>query len=69
MSLDKAIEHGKERREPYRGSKAVDGSCRNHGGCPRCEHSRTRKAREAREREEAERALLAQSDDAEETQP
>ena len=24
MSLDKAIEHGKEHRKPYRGAKAVD---------------------------------------------
>lgn len=31
MSLDKAIEHGKEHREPYHGSKAFDRTCRNHG--------------------------------------
>ena len=24
MSLDKAIEHGKEKRKPYRGAKAID---------------------------------------------
>lgn len=29
--LDKAIEHGKEHRKPYRGAKACDKSCRNHG--------------------------------------
>lgn len=29
--LDKAIEHGKEHRKPYRGSKAIDKTCRNHG--------------------------------------
>lgn len=40
MSLDKAIEHGKEWRKPYRGSKAFDSSCRNHGDCPRCERDR-----------------------------
>ena len=40
MSLDKAIEHGKEHREPYHGSKAFDKSCRNHGGCPACENDR-----------------------------
>jgi len=34
MSLDKAIKHGKEKRKPYRGAKAVDKSCRNHGDCP-----------------------------------
>lgn len=37
MSLDKAIEHGKEKRKPYRGAKAVDRTCRNHGRCPWCQ--------------------------------
>ena len=36
MSLDKAIEHGKEHRKKYRGAKAMDRSCRNHGDCPYC---------------------------------
>ena len=40
MSLDKAIKYGKEHRKPYRGSKAFDKSCRNHGGCPYCEANR-----------------------------
>lgn len=31
MSLDKAILHGKEKRKPYRGAKAIDATCRNHG--------------------------------------
>lgn len=31
MSLDKAISHGKEHRKLYRGAKACDKSCRNHG--------------------------------------
>ena len=31
MSLDKAIMYGKERRRPYRGAKAIDPACRNHG--------------------------------------
>lgn len=31
MSLDKAILHGKEKRKPYRGCKAFDSTCRNHG--------------------------------------
>lgn len=31
MSLDKAIKYHKEKREQYRGSKACDKSCRNHG--------------------------------------
>ena len=28
MALDKAIEHGKEKRKPYKGAKAVACSCR-----------------------------------------
>lgn len=41
MSLDKAIKHGKEKRKPYRGSKSVDRSCRNHKSCPYCLGNRT----------------------------
>lgn len=37
MSLDKAIKHGKEHRKPFRGAKAVDRSCRNHGDDPWCQ--------------------------------
>ena len=48
MSLDKAIEHGKEHRKPYRGVKAVDRSCRNHGSCPWCEANRKHKFRDKR---------------------
>ena len=40
MSLNKAIEHGKEHRKPYRGSKAIDSTCRNHGSCEWCEGNR-----------------------------
>lgn len=40
MSLDKAILHGKEKRKPYRGAKAIDPMCRNHGGCPACAKKR-----------------------------
>lgn len=36
MTLDKAIEHHKEHRKPYRGGKAIFVSCRNHGGCDWC---------------------------------
>ena len=43
MSLDKAIEHGKEHRKEYRGSKAIDKTCRNHGGCEWCEENRKHK--------------------------
>lgn len=40
MSLDKAVEHGKEKRRPYRGSKAIDCTCRNHGSCDWCRENR-----------------------------
>lgn len=43
MSLEKAIQHGKEKRRPYHGSKAVDRSCRNGGDCPWCEGNRKHK--------------------------
>ena len=50
MGLEKAIQHGKEHRKPFSKSygnyaKAVDASCRNHGGCPWCEGNRTYKYR------------------------
>lgn len=43
MSMDKSIKHGKEHRKPYRGSKAIDRTCRNHGGCDWCEENRKHK--------------------------
>ena len=46
MPLDKAIEHGKEKRKPYRGSKAFDSTCRNHGSCKWCEENRKHKFRD-----------------------
>ncbi len=47
MSMDKAIEHGKEHRKQYRGGKAIDPCCRNHGGCPACEEGRKHKYKKA----------------------
>lgn len=53
MSLDKAIPNNgrfdaqdprmrnKEKRKPYRKSKAFDRTCRNHGSCSYCECNRT----------------------------
>ena len=43
MSLEKAIEHKKEHRKEYTGSKAIDKPCRNHGGCDWCLENRTAK--------------------------
>ena len=40
MALDKAIESGKEHRKIYYGCKAIDPSCRNHGGCDWCLRNR-----------------------------
>lgn len=40
MALDKAIKAGKEWRKPYKGGKAIDPTCRNHGGCTWCEENR-----------------------------
>lgn len=38
--LDKAIQHGKEKRKPYYRSGRFDRTCRPHGGCPYCKHNR-----------------------------
>jgi len=40
MSLEKAIQHGKEHRKKYRDSRAFDMSCRNHKSCPACKENR-----------------------------
>lgn len=40
MTLNKAIEHHKEKRKPYTGAKKVDATCRNHGDCSWCENNR-----------------------------
>ena len=40
MSLNKAIQSGKEHRKPYRKAKAIDKTGRNHGGGPYCEGNR-----------------------------
>ena len=48
MSLLKAIKSGKEHRKLYRGAKAVDKSCRNHGSCPYCRDNRLHKFNKSR---------------------
>lgn len=40
MSMSKAIKSGKEHRKEYRGSKAFDKTCRNHGSCDWCRMNR-----------------------------
>lgn len=41
MSLDKAIQHGKEHRERYYGCKSFDKTCRNHGSDDWMKNNRT----------------------------
>ena len=43
MSLDKAIQSGKEHRKPYTDQRIIFGQCRNHGKCPWCKSNRTHK--------------------------
>lgn len=50
--LDKAIEHNKEHRKPYRGSKVFDRTCRNHGGCNWCKDNRLYRTNKLKERAE-----------------
>ncbi len=54
MSLDKRILKGVEHRKQYKGAKAEDPTCRNHGSCPYCYAARNyknnKKAREAEEK-------------------
>ena len=40
MALDKRIKQGREKRKPYRKSKAISPTCRNHGSCPYCRGNR-----------------------------
>lgn len=54
-SLDKAIEHGKEKRKPYKKPKSVDATCRNHGSCIRCRNNRLHK--QIRDEEASRQAL------------
>lgn len=65
MSLDKAITHGKEKRKPYRGSKAIDCTCRNHGSCQWCVENRTHKFRD-KESDTVRKQITYIADDGEE---
>ena len=47
MSLNKAIEHKKEKRKPYTGAKAISCQCRNHGTCDWCKENRLHKFKKA----------------------
>jgi hypothetical protein len=49
MSLDKSIEHKKDHRKPYHGSKRFDRTCRNHGSCEWCKENRLYSSRKRRD--------------------
>ena len=49
MSLNKAIEHGKEHRKQYRGARYYLSSCRNHGSDPLYQSQRMHKIRKRME--------------------
>lgn len=53
MSLEKSIKSGRERRKPYRGAKAFDKTCRNHGRCQWCRDDRLHGRKVAEERAKA----------------
>lgn len=46
VSLDKAIEHKKEKRRQYRDSRRFAPGCRNHGTCDWCVGNRKYKFRD-----------------------
>ena len=50
MSLNKAIESGKEHRRQYRKAKAVDKTCRNNGSCFWCRDNRMYKYNKVKEK-------------------
>lgn len=50
MGLEKAIEHKKEKRKPYRNGKAVDKQCRNHNACYWCRENRLHSSKKRKEK-------------------
>jgi hypothetical protein len=60
MSLERAIQYGKEHRKQYNDSRRFDYSCRHGGACDRCRRDRTftRLRDEARARDELKEAGL-----------
>lgn len=45
MAFDPRYPNRKDHRRPYRGAKAVDPHCRNHGACECCKREREYKAK------------------------
>jgi hypothetical protein len=54
MSFEKNYPNRKDKRKRYRGSKAFDRSCRNHGKCDYCREGRLFKAEKRKQQAEAE---------------
>lgn len=50
MSLEKAIKHKKEKRKEYRGAKAFDATCRNHGTDPASKDNRLYQAKKQKQK-------------------
>ena len=59
MAFEKCYPNRKDWRKPYHDSRAIDGSCRAHGGCPWCEGRITRKKLKAIPADEAAQILDA----------
>ena len=60
--LDKAILSGKEKRKQYKGAKAVDRSCRNHGSCSYCRSNRLKGKKYDKLRHNTMRELIVSGD-------
>lgn len=56
MSLDKAIQAGKEHRKPWRKAARFDPACRPGGDCPYCKGNRLHQQRKEEERTNVEDA-------------
>jgi ferredoxin len=50
MSFDKDYPNRKDKRKPYRGSRAIAHSCRHGGTCSRCRGDRTIATKRVEER-------------------
>lgn len=61
MSFDKDYPHRKDRRKPYRDSRAFDHTCRNHGSCAWCLRNRTFKLKKLRKEAEDDERESAES--------
>lgn len=54
MGFDKIYPNRKDKRKPYRKSKAFDRTCRNRGSCSYCKSGRLHNTRKREAKAEAE---------------